>query len=275
MAEKRTTDKKERKQTHFIPTKRLSHYEVIDGAGQLMGKVEQIIVDMCSGRVAYYLVSTEGLARRHDEWLAMPPDVLTWYPEKLHFTTPILSIDLDDAPSIPKADWPDTVVAELQNVDETQARLDSICAYYNVTPFRVHPRRDELQPQAPALADFLPVSHLKYYDVINEQGEDMGQVQEFVLDMAADQLAYVVVAFGGTLGLTDKWIAMPFDILTWQPETHKLKLDASRSVLENAPGINKDDWPDKFLSDLADEEEHAAWVETIYVHFECSPYWVC
>ncbi len=275
MTEKRTTDTRERKQTHFIPTKRLKHYDVIDGNDLMLGRVEQIIVDMCSGRVAYYLVSTEGIARLHDRWLAMPPEVLTWFPERLRFTTPVLSSELADAPSIPKADWPDTVLAELENVDETLAWLDSICAYYKVTPYRVHPRRDELQPQAPALADFLPVSHLKYYDVINDAGEDMGQVQEFILDMVADQLAYVVVAFGGTLGFTDKWIAMPFSILTWQPETHKLKLDAPRSSLENAPGINKDDWPDRFLSDLADEEEHAAWLETVYACFDCTPYWVC
>ena len=275
MTEKRPTDAKSRKQTHFIPTKRLKHYDVIDGNGQMLGRVEQIIVDMCSGRVAYMLVATEGIARLHDRWLAMPPEVLTWFPEKLRFTTPVLSTELDDAPSIPKTDWPDSVMGGLEAMSERSCSLDEICAYYNVTPFRVHPRRDELQPGAPAIADFLPVSHLQYYDVTNDAGENLGQVQEFILDMVADQLAYVMVSFGGILGFTDKWIAMPFSILTWQPETHKLKLDAPRSVLENAPGINKDDWPDRFLSDLANEEEHAAWVETVYVHFECSPYWVC
>ncbi len=275
MTERRPGYAKERKQTHFIPTKRLKHYDVIDGNDQMLGRVEQIIVDMCSGRVVYMLVATEGIATLHDRWLAMPPGILAWHPEKLRFTTPILSTELADAPSIPKTDWPDTVMIELEKLDETMSWLDSICAYYNVMPYRVHPRRDELQPQAPALADFLPVSHLKYYDITNDAGEDLGQVQEFILDMVEGQIAYVVVAFGGILGFTDKWIAMPFSVLTWQPETHKLKLDVPRSTLENAPGIEKDDWPDKFLSDLADEEEHAAWLETVYVYFECSPYWVC
>ena len=38
---------------------------------------------------------------------------------------------------------------------------------------------------------------LKYYDVVNDYGEDLGQVQEFMLDMAQGRVAFVVVAFGG------------------------------------------------------------------------------
>ncbi len=275
MAEKRTTDKEERKQTHFIPTKWLRHYDVIDGNGQLLGRVEQIIVDMSSGHVAYMLVATEGVARSHDKWVAMPPGVLTWEPENVRFTTSVLSDNLGDAPTVPKPDRDDATLQQLRDADEHARLLSVISGFYSVTPFRLQTQDEELQPAAEPVAEFVPVSHLTYYDVINDAGEDMGQVQEFVLDMAGGQLACVVVAFGGTLGLTDKWIAMPFDILTWQPETHKLKLDAPRTALEDAPGIDKDEWPDRFLGELSDRNEHAAWMERVYGCFDCSPYWTC
>ncbi|AKG54073.1 hypothetical protein DGWBC_1435 [Dehalogenimonas sp. WBC-2] len=91
-------------------------------------------------------------------------------------------------------------------------------------------------------ARFVPTIRLKEYDVINKKGEDMGQVQTFVVDMHEGLIAFVLVAFGGTLGFDDKWFALPWDALKWHPETHKFILDMPEEVLKNAPGMNKDGW---------------------------------
>jgi sporulation protein YlmC with PRC-barrel domain len=50
----------------------------------------------------------------------------------------------------------------------------------------------------------VPARRLAAYDVVNGAGEDLGQVQEFMIDMTSGRVAYAVVAFGGTLGLSDK-----------------------------------------------------------------------
>jgi len=60
----------------------------------------------------------------------------------------------------------------------------------------------------------VPTSKLKVYDVINANGDDMGQVQNFMIDMVTGRVALVVVSFGGVLGISDKWIAIPFE---WMP----------------------------------------------------------
>jgi uncharacterized protein YegP (UPF0339 family) len=92
------------------------------------------------------------------------------------------------------------------------------------------------------LARFVPTIKLKQYDVVNKQHEDMGQVQTFVVDMHEGLIAFVLVAFGGTLGFGDKWFALPWDALQWYPETMKFVLDMPEEVLKNAPGMNKDKW---------------------------------
>jgi sporulation protein YlmC with PRC-barrel domain len=120
---------------------------------------------------------------------------------------------------------------------------------------------------------FIPTSHLKLYDVVNDKGEDMGQVQNFILDMCSGRIAYALVAFGGFLGLGDKWIAMPFDVLTWQPEKEKFELDVPRQRLEKAPGIKKSDWPEKFLENL-EGSDHAAWLEGVYAYYDSTPFWI-
>src|SRR5271157_5891988 len=92
------------------------------------------------------------------------------------------------------------------------------------------------------LARFVPTIKLKQYDVVNKQHEDMGQVQTFVVDMHEGLIAFVLVAFGGTLGFGDKWFALPWDALQWYPETMKFVLDMPEDVLKNAPDIHKDKW---------------------------------
>ena len=57
---------------------------------------------------------------------------------------------------------------------------------------------------------FIPTSRLKTYDVVNKQGQDMGQVQTFVVDMVVGRIAFVVVSFEGFLGISEKWFAMPW-----------------------------------------------------------------
>ena len=56
---------------------------------------------------------------------------------------------------------------------------------------------------------FIPTSRLERYDLVNEKGQDLGQVQNFVIDMLAGRIAFVIVAFGGMLGISDRWFAMP------------------------------------------------------------------
>ncbi|MCX6003024.1 MAG: DUF1508 domain-containing protein [Chloroflexi bacterium] len=89
---------------------------------------------------------------------------------------------------------------------------------------------------------FVPTIRLKQYDVVNEKGQDMGQVQTFVVDMREGLIAFVIVSFEGFLGISDKWFAMPWGALKWHPQTMKFILDMPEEVLKNAPGMHKDKW---------------------------------
>jgi len=91
-------------------------------------------------------------------------------------------------------------------------------------------------------ARFVPSVRLAQYDVVNKKGEDMGQVQTFVIDMHEGLIAFALVAFGGFLGITDKWFALPWAALKWHPKTMKFILDMPEEVLKNAPGMHKDKW---------------------------------
>ena len=111
---------------------------------------------------------------------------------------------------------------------------------------------------------FVPSVRLARYDVVNKKGDDMGQVQTFVVDMHAGLIAFVLVAFGGFLGITDKWFAMPWAALKWHPETRKFILDMPEEVLKNAPGMDKDKWLEEI--DKWQEEKDLELLDRYYTH---------
>ncbi len=110
----------------------------------------------------------------------------------------------------------------------------------------------------------VPATKARHYDVVNPQGEDLGHVQNFMLDPLTNKIAFALVSFGGILGLGDKWIAMPMDILRWDTDNRYFMLDVPREKLEQARGLDKDNWMDEFNLD---------WLDETYACFNCQPYW--
>jgi sporulation protein YlmC with PRC-barrel domain len=122
---------------------------------------------------------------------------------------------------------------------------------------------------------FIPTNRLAQYDVVNEKGQDLGQVQNFVIDMVAGRVAFAIVSFvtrdrkeiqgeKGIFSLSDKWFAVPWELLAWRPDKNKFLLEIKREVLEKAPGMNKDKWMDEIDLD---------WLAKNSLHYGRFPYW--
>src|SRR5438105_2024602 len=100
--------------------------------------------------------------------------------------------------------------------------------------------------------------------VRNSAGEDLGKIEEIMIDVATGRVAYAVLSFGGFLGMGDKLFALPWDALQLNEDEHEFILDVDKATLENAPGFDKENWPD-----MADEN----WASQIYGHYGSKPYW--
>lgn len=88
-------------------------------------------------------------------------------------------------------------------------------------------------------------------DVRNAQGEDLGHIEEIMVDPSNGKTAYAVLSFGGFLGLGDKLFAVPFSRLNVDREDEKMILDVDKERLKEAPGFDKDNWPDFHAVDSA------------------------
>lgn len=80
-------------------------------------------------------------------------------------------------------------------------------------------------------------------DVFNDQGEDLGDIKEIMLDVRAGRISYAVLSYGGVLGIGDKLFAVPWEALTLDTENKRFTMDVAKERLENAPGFDKDNWP--------------------------------
>jgi sporulation protein YlmC with PRC-barrel domain len=100
--------------------------------------------------------------------------------------------------------------------------------------------------------------------VRNSQGEDLGKIEEIMIDIHSGRVAYAVLSFGGFLGMGNKLFAVPWHSLTVDLENKEFILDVPRETLENAPGFDKSDWPD-----MADPD----WGAQVHKHYGRTPYW--
>jgi sporulation protein YlmC with PRC-barrel domain len=80
--------------------------------------------------------------------------------------------------------------------------------------------------------------------VINLEGENIGTIDNLVLDVDTGDILYAALEFGGFMDIGDKLFAVPWQSLTAVPAEGIFILDQSKKKLEKAPGFDKNHWPD-------------------------------
>jgi sporulation protein YlmC with PRC-barrel domain len=80
-------------------------------------------------------------------------------------------------------------------------------------------------------------------DVYDKVGENLGDIKEFMIDMASGNVAYAVLSFGGLLGMGDELFAVPWAALALDTTNKRFTLNVLTEALKDAPGFNKNNWP--------------------------------
>ena len=75
------------------------------------------------------------------------------------------------------------------------------------------------------------------YRVKSPEGEDLGKIEEVMIDMEIGRVAYAVLSFGGLWGLGSKWVPVPWDSVALRPEEKVLLLKIEKEKIEKAPNF--------------------------------------
>lgn len=80
--------------------------------------------------------------------------------------------------------------------------------------------------------------------VENRQGEDLGKIEDLMINLHTGEIEYVVLEAGAFLGMGGKLFAVPFAELTLDPVKELFVLNRDKDYLKEAPGFDKGHWPD-------------------------------
>jgi hypothetical protein len=100
--------------------------------------------------------------------------------------------------------------------------------------------------------------------VKNLEKENLGKIEEIILDKVSGKVSYVVLNSGSFLGLGGKLFALPWNAIKYDKSDEAFILNVDKEELRDAPGFDKDHWPD-----MADPK----WAQTITEFYSEKSYW--
>lgn len=100
--------------------------------------------------------------------------------------------------------------------------------------------------------------------VVSSANEDLGKIEDIVVDANSGRILYGVLSFGGFMGVGDKLFAIPWRSLSLGGDAKAFTLNVEKDRLKNAPGFDKKQWPN-----FADEK----WATSTYEYYKQVPYW--
>lgn len=94
-----------------------------------------------------------------------------------------------------------------------------------------------------------PLKYLTASSIIGDKVHDnndqpMGKIEDIMIDITTGKIDYVVVEFGGFLGIGNKYFAVPFNMLQVDPGKKMFVFKGNKEMIEKAPGFDVNHWPD-------------------------------
>ncbi|MDB6030096.1 MAG: antigen [Verrucomicrobiales bacterium] len=240
-----TTTEKQGQLGKVQPAKHYISQDLKSQSGEKLGKVEDFIVDLESGRILYAIVNASGSSRGVPVELIKPAadqNSLTVSSDKQH---------VDNAPAVPKGD-----AAQLSSA----ALAGSIAKYFNQTTW--YQQGNNAGSEAKDFGNAQRVSQLANMEVRNSSDDKVGKVEDAVLDLNSGYVTFVMLDPSQMLGQANQKLAVPPNAFT-KGSGNFLVTGLDKEILSGAPKFNNN-WAD--LSDMSK-------AGSIYSYYGKQPYW--
>lgn len=245
-----------------------------------LGKVEDLAVDVETGRIVQVILSTGGFIGIGDTLTAVPPGALHHAVAQKVLHLDANQEKLKNAPKFEMSKWAEA--SDSEHLSTVYRHYGQESAYTFVQPGEVttegQRNRDgqrgadgspntvstrkadgtwdkdristgnkpgEYLIPSSRLGQLQRASKLMGMAVKNVQEEKLGDVENMLVDLSTGRIVAVIVSTGGFLGLGNELSAVPPVALRFATtERDTLQLDASKEMLSNAPHFKADQWPD-------------------------------
>jgi hypothetical protein len=79
--------------------------------------------------------------------------------------------------------------------------------------------------------------------VKNPEGYDLGVIETLRVGLLEGRVAYVVLKYGGMLGIGAKYFAIPIEAMVYRPGDDVFVVNVSKERLDTDPGFREGEWP--------------------------------
>jgi sporulation protein YlmC with PRC-barrel domain len=230
--------------------------EVKNYQSEKLGKVDDLAVDLETGRIVQVILSTGGFLGIGDTQVAAPPGAL-----HRDATDKVVHLNADKeklkaAPKFEMSKW--AACCESNHVAEAYR-------YYGEEPyFAAMYKAPSVTNSLTGLGYVQKASKVMGLSVKNLQDEKLGKVENLVVDLSAGRILAVIVSSGGFLGMGDELSAVPPTTLRMNPDRDALQLDTTKEALSNAPHFKANQWPEVGSPSYADGVYRAYRVEPYF-----------
>ncbi len=201
--------------------------EVVGSDNQKVGKLNNLIIDLESGRILYGVVGTS------KGRVAVPPEIFAQTPgtqeTEIHAKVPKNRID--NAPQFNSNDNPE---------GWGQASfISQVYQHFGQNPWW----QGKEAANAGSFHNVHKASDTVGMNVVNVDNSSLGKVNNVVVDLPAGRVVYVVLAPDSSLGLGNNLYALPPQALTLSADRKKLASNLDKAKLASAPHFEKGKWP--------------------------------
>ncbi|MCI0364645.1 MAG: PRC-barrel domain-containing protein [Phycisphaerales bacterium] len=224
-------------------------------AGDRLGSIDDLAIQSNNGHCRYVILAHGGALGVGAKHYAVPFKVCKFSPGAEACLLDVTPQRLESAPVFDPSGW---------NTIGDERWGSTVYTFYNIKPdFTVE--KTTVKTTTVGAPSFLKGSEVIGMDLHNRQDEDLGEIEDLMIDVNSGRCAYSVIGFGGVAGIGEKLFAVPWQALSFDQTGKKFVLDADKNKLKDAPGFDKDNWPD--MADLK-------WSKDVHTFYGADPNWV-
>ena len=101
-------------------------------------------------------------------------------------------------------------------------------------------------------------------NVYNTAGENIGTIQDVMLDKTSNGIMFAVIGFGGFLGIGERYHAVPWSVLDYEPERGGYVVPFTKEQLKAAPAHS--------IDELSANDGMSA-RDAAFDYYKVEPYW--
>lgn len=110
----------------------------------------------------------------------------------------------------------------------------------------------------------IPASKVIGTSVYNTAGKSIGSIEDVMLDKTSNGIMFAVIGFGGFLGIGEKFHAVPWSVLDYEPDVGGYVVPLSEDQLRAAPAYS--------IKELTGNDGQAA-RDASFNYYKVDPYW--